>query len=179
MSRPPFGDPGGCPTIALFSSTTNHSPFGGCFSTAWTRLKAKSRRRRAGQFGAQKGDGASKRLARRPPTDHRTGFRASCSRTDRGLNQGTTLSWKHRDRGLIWPWAVRGRDCPGRGCGRGRKNLGLPRGNACPQSNRAFRSSPRSPHTLAAICSGTTFSAGVGGMMENHALASLSRTSWQ
>src|ERR1019366_9137347 len=38
MSRPPFGDPGGCPTIALFSSTTNHSPFGGFFSTAWTRL---------------------------------------------------------------------------------------------------------------------------------------------
>src|ERR1039458_1938427 len=38
MSRPPFGDPGVCPTIALFSSTTNHSPFGGLFSTAWIRL---------------------------------------------------------------------------------------------------------------------------------------------
>src|ERR1035441_1871385 len=40
MSRPPFGDPGVCPTIALFSSTTNHSPFGGLFSTAWIRFKA-------------------------------------------------------------------------------------------------------------------------------------------
>ena len=33
-----FGEPGVCPTIALFSSTTNHSPFGGPFSTAWVRL---------------------------------------------------------------------------------------------------------------------------------------------
>jgi len=35
----------------------------------------------------------------------------------------------------------------------------------------------RGHHPLAAICSGTTFSADVGGMMENHAFASLSRTS--
>jgi DNA helicase IV len=28
-----------CPTIALFSSTTNQSPFGGIFSTTWFRLK--------------------------------------------------------------------------------------------------------------------------------------------
>ncbi len=39
MSRPPFGDPGVCPTIALFSSTTNQSPIGGTFSTTWIRLK--------------------------------------------------------------------------------------------------------------------------------------------
>ena len=39
MSRPPFGDPGVCPTIALFSSTTNQSPIGGLFSTTWIRLK--------------------------------------------------------------------------------------------------------------------------------------------
>jgi len=32
MGQPPFGDPGSCPTIALFSSTTNQSPFGGAFS---------------------------------------------------------------------------------------------------------------------------------------------------
>jgi hypothetical protein len=36
---PPFGEPGVCPTIALFSSTTNHSPIGGPFSTAWLRLR--------------------------------------------------------------------------------------------------------------------------------------------
>ena len=40
MSRPPFGDPGVCPTIALFSSTTNQSPIGGLFSTTWIRLSA-------------------------------------------------------------------------------------------------------------------------------------------
>jgi len=34
MSQPPFGDPGVCPRIALFSSTTNQSPIGGTFSTA-------------------------------------------------------------------------------------------------------------------------------------------------
>jgi hypothetical protein len=33
-------------------------------------LKAKTPRRRAGQFGAQQGDGASKRLTRPPPTQH-------------------------------------------------------------------------------------------------------------
>src|ERR1700693_2086890 len=40
MSRPPFGDPGSGPTIALFSYTTNQSPFGGSFSTAYFRLRA-------------------------------------------------------------------------------------------------------------------------------------------
>jgi hypothetical protein len=40
MSRPPFGDPGVCPTIVLFSSTTNQSPIGGFFSTTWIRLKS-------------------------------------------------------------------------------------------------------------------------------------------
>ena len=39
MSQPPFGDPGVCPWIALFSSTTNQSPIGGTFSTTWSRLK--------------------------------------------------------------------------------------------------------------------------------------------
>ena len=38
MSRPPFGDPGVCPTIAVFSLTTNQSPIGGIFSTTWIRL---------------------------------------------------------------------------------------------------------------------------------------------
>jgi|ERR1017187_8200262 hypothetical protein len=40
MSRPPFGDPGVCPTIALFSYTTNQSPFGGLFSTTSFRLSS-------------------------------------------------------------------------------------------------------------------------------------------
>ena len=40
MSQPPFGDPGVCPTIALFSYTTNQSPIGGSFSTTWIRLKS-------------------------------------------------------------------------------------------------------------------------------------------
>jgi hypothetical protein len=33
MSQPPFGDPGVCPTIALFSLSTNQSPIGGSLST--------------------------------------------------------------------------------------------------------------------------------------------------
>ena len=35
----PLGEPGVCPTIALFSSTTNHFPIGGFFSTASFRLR--------------------------------------------------------------------------------------------------------------------------------------------
>ena len=40
MSQPPFGDPGVCPTIALFSLSTNQSPIGGSLSTTSFRLKA-------------------------------------------------------------------------------------------------------------------------------------------
>jgi hypothetical protein len=43
MSQPPFGDPGVCPTIALFSYTTNQSPIGGSFSTTWIRLRPPSK----------------------------------------------------------------------------------------------------------------------------------------
>jgi hypothetical protein len=39
MCRPPFGEPGVCSTIALFSYTTNQFPIGGFFSTASFRLK--------------------------------------------------------------------------------------------------------------------------------------------
>src|ERR1035438_5444932 len=38
MSQPPFGDPGVCPTIALFSLSTNQSPIGGSLSTTSFRL---------------------------------------------------------------------------------------------------------------------------------------------
>jgi hypothetical protein len=64
-------------------------------------LEAKSRWRRAGQFGAQQGEGASKRLTR-PPTPHnRTGFRASCPRIGRGLNMDADWRRTLRDCGLI------------------------------------------------------------------------------
>ncbi len=43
-------------------------------------LKAIPRSRAAGQFGAQKGDGASKRLTRRPATHNRTIIHAHASR---------------------------------------------------------------------------------------------------
>ena len=36
---PAFGEPGVCPTIVLFSSTTNQFPIGGSFSTASFRLR--------------------------------------------------------------------------------------------------------------------------------------------
>jgi hypothetical protein len=39
MSQPPFGDPGVCPTIALFSLSTNQSPIGGSLSTTSFRLR--------------------------------------------------------------------------------------------------------------------------------------------
>jgi hypothetical protein len=39
MCRPPFGEPGVCPTIVLFSLSTNQFPIGGFFSTARFRLK--------------------------------------------------------------------------------------------------------------------------------------------
>src|ERR1035438_9875777 len=38
MSQPPFGDPGMCPTIALFSLSTNQSPIGGSLSTTSFRI---------------------------------------------------------------------------------------------------------------------------------------------
>ena len=46
MSRPPLGGPGVGPTIALFSFTTNQSPIGDSFSTAWIRLSRTTRGRR-------------------------------------------------------------------------------------------------------------------------------------
>src|SRR5438876_11988593 len=54
-------------------------------------LEVNLSRRQAGQFGAQKGDGASKRLTRPPPTHNRTSFRASCPRIRRGLNADCSL----------------------------------------------------------------------------------------
>ena len=43
MSQPPFGDPGVCPTIVLFSLSTNQSPIGGSLATTSFRLKAVSK----------------------------------------------------------------------------------------------------------------------------------------
>jgi hypothetical protein len=42
-----------CPTIALFSSTTNHSPIGGPFSTAWLRLSIQARGRQTLKLKAE------------------------------------------------------------------------------------------------------------------------------
>jgi hypothetical protein len=40
MPVPPFGEPGMCPTIALFSYTTNQFLIGGAFPTELFRLRA-------------------------------------------------------------------------------------------------------------------------------------------
>jgi hypothetical protein len=39
MSQPPFGDPGVCPTIVLFSLSTNQSPIGGSLATTSFRIR--------------------------------------------------------------------------------------------------------------------------------------------
>ena len=39
MNRPPSGEPGQCPTIGLFSSTTNQFPIGPSFSITSLRLR--------------------------------------------------------------------------------------------------------------------------------------------
>jgi hypothetical protein len=47
MPGPPFGEPGVCPTIVLFSSTTNQFLIGGAFPTELFRLRHRREIRRS------------------------------------------------------------------------------------------------------------------------------------
>ena len=100
-------------------------------------------------------------------------------------------SWADYGHGLTTRWT---RTRPGRRCGRGMrllcgksaseprsfrglKNLDLTRGKACPGYNCEVSTvccDRRGLHPLAALRSGMTFSACLGGWMENQALASAS-----
>src|SRR6185312_9270788 len=85
MPGPPFGEPGVCPRIALFSSTTNQFLNGGTFPTALLRLRACLKiglGAAAGDFGCGQGGeaGASPQRAVTAKPTQSTGKRTAARR---------------------------------------------------------------------------------------------------